>query len=137
MNARRLLGFAAGLLALGLASGAGAQSIAEDVLEACEADQKQFCSQVTLGEGRLLACFFAHQDKISPRCEYALYDASVRLERLISAISYVATECRTEIDQHCANIQPGGGRIAQCLELAKDELGAGCTQAMTDVGLLK
>ena len=61
----------------------------------------------------------------------------IRLERLISAISYVATECRTEIDQHCANIQPGGGRIAQCLELAKDELGAGCTQAMTDVGLLK
>jgi hypothetical protein len=127
--------FFAGML-LGSA-GANAQAIAEEVLDACKSDREKYCSEVTLGEGRLLACFYAYQDKLSPSCEYALYDASVRLERIISALSYVATECRTEIETLCSSIKPGEGRIAQCLEDNRTDLGASCTRAMQDTGLLE
>lgn len=134
---RIAISLAVAAIVYGLSPQAKAQSIAEDVLEACKEDQAKYCSQVTLGEGRLLACFYAHQDKLSPSCEYALYDASVRLERIISALSYVATECRTEIETLCSRIQPGEGRIAQCLTEQKAELGAGCSRAMQDTGLLE
>ena len=39
--------------------------IIENVIAACEPEIEAYCSQVTLGEGRLLACFYAHEDNIS------------------------------------------------------------------------
>jgi hypothetical protein len=49
------------------AVGAWAQeSIVDKVTTACEPEIKAYCSQVTLGEGRLLACFYAHEDTRTP-----------------------------------------------------------------------
>ena len=40
----------------------------------------------------------------------------------MAAITYVANECEDEIEAHCANIQPGGGNIAQCLIVNEAQL---------------
>ena len=136
MKASATVILAASALAL-LASvhGGAAQSLAEEVLEGCEAELRDHCSEVTPGQGRLLACLYAHGDKLSGRCEFALYDAAVRLERAVSALTYVASECRADIEERCAGVQAGEGRILQCLEGAGDQLSAGCSQALSDVGL--
>jgi hypothetical protein len=109
--------------------------LGQQVLTGCSRELAQFCANVTPGEGRLLACLFAHEDHLSGQCEYALYDAAVRLERAVSAITYVATECRAELETHCAQVEMGEGRIAQCLKDHDSELGAGCDQALIDVGV--
>ena len=109
--------------------------LGRQVLDGCDSELTQYCAEVTPGEGRLLACLYAHGDKLSGQCEYALYDAAARLERAINAITYVATECRSEIQSHCANVQPGEGRIAQCLLNHASELSPGCDQALTNVGV--
>ena len=62
------------------------------VLEGCKEELESYCSQVTPGKGRILACLYAHGDKISGRCEYALFDAAVRLERAVAALSYAVNE---------------------------------------------
>jgi hypothetical protein len=136
MKARVSVVLVASALAL-LAGGrdGAAQSVAEQVLTGCEAEVRDHCSAVTPGEGRLLACLYAHGDKLSGRCEFALYDAAARLERAVSALTYVASECRADIQARCADVQAGEGRILQCLEGAGDKLSAVCTQALTDVGL--
>jgi hypothetical protein len=59
----------------------------------------------------------------------------VRLERAIDAIIYVASECRTELETHCSNVEVGEGRVAQCLKDHGSELSPGCNQALTDVGV--
>ena len=109
--------------------------LATQVLEGCESELTQYCDQVTPGEGRLLACLYAHSDKVSGQCEHALYDAAARLERAISAITYVANECRTELETHCAEVEVGEGRVAQCLKDHASELSPGCNQALTNVGV--
>ena len=109
--------------------------LAQQVLNGCSSELAEFCANVTPGEGRLLACLFAYEDKLSGKCEYALYDAAVRLERAINTIAYVATECRTELETHCAAVEMGEGRVAQCLKDHESELGQGCSQALTNVGL--
>jgi Cysteine rich repeat len=132
---------------LGLAAPATAQTPAQDVTAAmqgqlgaqvqqgCSNELTQHCAEVTPGEGRLLACLYAHGDKLSGQCEYALYDAAARLERAISAITYVASECRTELETHCAEVEVGQGRVAQCLKDHASELSPGCNQALTNVGV--
>jgi CheY-like chemotaxis protein len=144
------IGIVQAVLMLGVAAliaPAAAQSPAQDtqavmqselgqqVLNGCNAELVEHCAEVTPGEGRLLACLFAYGDQLSGQCELALYDAAARLERAINTISYVASECRSELQAHCANVQPGEGRIAQCLADNASELSPGCDQALTTVGV--
>jgi hypothetical protein len=111
------------------------QPLAEQVLEGCASELETHCAAVTPGEGRLLACLYAHGDKLSGQCEFALYDAAVRLERAISALTYVASECRADIESLCTGVQMGEGRIAQCLSDHQSDLSATCNRALDDVGL--
>ena len=82
----------------------------------------------------MLACLYAYGDKLSGQCEFALYDAAALLGRAIDAMTYVASECPAELQTHCANVEVGEGRVAQCLKDHASELGPGCNQALTDVG---
>ena len=116
---------------------AGSATMAQDTLieylvDACEADLQQYCSQVTPGEGRLLHCMAAHEDKISGRCEYAFYQAATLLEQLSAAITYVAMECKTDIETHCGDIAVGEGRILACLSEHESEIAESCKKAIAD-----
>jgi Cysteine rich repeat len=112
-------------------------ALGTQVLEGCNSELVQYCAEVTPGEGQLLACLYAYGDKLSGPCEFALYDAAVRLERAIDAIPYVASasECRAELETHCADVEAGEGRVAQCLKDHASELSPGYNQALTDVGV--
>lgn len=117
-------------------TGAFAQeSIIDEVMTACEPEITAYCSQVTMGEGRLLACFYAHEDKLSGRCQYALYQAVADLEDFAAAITHIATQCEDDLMKFCAEVELGEGRVGTCLLEHKAEVTEACSQAMDDVGL--
>ena len=132
---------------IGVAAGASAQTPADDVkaalegelganlLEGCESELTQYCSAVTPGERRLLACLYAHEDKLSRPCEVALYDSAARLARAMDAIALVGSSCRSELQSFCANVDVGEGRIVQCLKDRGDELTPGCSDALSEIGV--
>ncbi len=129
----RKLKMAVGILAVAAAAPAVAQdSLLEYVMTSCEADLKQYCSQVTPGEGRLLHCAAAHEDKLSGQCSYALYQAASLLEQLSVAIAYVAQSCETEIKTLCGDVKAGEGRVLSCLEGNSESLGDPCKKALAD-----
>jgi hypothetical protein len=129
----RRLKLVLGIFALSAAAPAIAQdSLLEYVLTSCEADLKQYCSQVTPGEGRLLHCAAAHEDKLSGQCSYALYQAASLLEQLAVAIAYVAQSCETEIKTMCGDVKAGEGRVLSCLEGNSESLGEACKKALAD-----
>jgi hypothetical protein len=113
-------------------SAAAQESLLEYVVGACEEDLQQYCSQVTPGEGRLLHCVAAHEDKLSGQCEYALYQAASLLEQLTVAIAYFAQSCETEIQTLCSDVEAGEGRILACLENNSEQLGETCKKAIAD-----
>ena len=117
-------------------TGAWAQdSIVDDVMAACEVEIETYCSQVTPGEGRLLACFYAFEDKLSGSCQWALYQAAADLEDFAAAVTHVATECHDDLLNFCADVELGEGRVGTCLLEHKAEVTDTCRQAMDDVGL--
>ncbi len=107
-------------------------SLVEHLIQACETDIESYCSQVTLGEGRMLHCMAAHEDKISGRCQYAFYQAATVLEQLAQAIAYVANQCATDIETHCRGVAMGEGRILMCLNENQAEVSDACNQAVSD-----
>jgi len=111
------------------------QDLIDTVADGCKMEIEKYCGQVTPGQGRLLACLFAHGDKLSAKCEYALYDAAVQLERAVAALTYVANECDADLEKYCASIAPGEGRLLECLEKHDKQVSGRCKQAIKDVGL--
>ena len=95
--------------------GAG-QSLVETVANGCKTEIDTYCKDVTPGQGRMLACLYARSDKLSGKCEYALYDAAAQLERAVAALSYVVNECAADLDQFCQDVPAGNGRLMDCLE---------------------
>ncbi len=117
-------------------SGAWAQDeIIDNVMTACEPEISAYCSQVTLGEGRLLACFYAHEDKLSGRCQWALYEGAAQLEQFAAAITHLAIECHDDLLEFCAEVELGEGRVGTCLLEHKADVTDACRQAIDDVGL--
>lgn len=110
------------------------KGIVKTVADGCKKEIETYCKNVTPGEGRILACLYAHEDKVSGRCDYALYDAAAQLERALSALTYLANECDDDLDKFCANIAPGQGRLLDCLEKNEAKVSGRCKQAFKDVG---
>lgn len=115
--------------------GQPSKGLVDTFLEGCKTELETYCKEVTPGEGRLLACIFAYGDKLSSRCEYALYDSAAQLDRAVSALTYVANECNEDLAKHCAEVEPGEGRLLACLEKHEKEVSGRCHQALKDVGL--
>lgn len=121
------------LIAAGLSGPVNAQGPVDTVVTGCAPEIESFCSQVSPGEGRLLACFYAHEDKLSGQCQYALYTAAAQLDQAVSALNYVAGQCQDDIMNLCANVEMGEGRILDCLAAQGDAVSAECTAAIEEV----
>jgi Cysteine rich repeat len=83
--------------------------------QSCAGDIKKYCSDVTPGEGRILYCMQAHEDKISTKCAYDLEEAAADVQLHADNLKEAVAACKAEISGVCGKIQPGQGRIAACL----------------------
>jgi hypothetical protein len=88
---------------------------------------------VVPGNGRQLACLFAHGDRLSGRCDHALYDASAQLDRIVGRMVYLASECEDELQTLCAEIRLGDGRVLDCLQKRSSELSPRCGDAVAEL----
>jgi Golgi apparatus protein 1 len=104
-----------------------AEKVISKIQASCATDIKSFCSQVTPGEGRLMLCMMAHEDKLSDKCFTTLVDVGDAVELTISSAKRAASVCRPEINTLCAGVEAGGGQIAQCLITNKAKLSGACS----------
>ena len=121
------------MLFSGMSSYAEEKGIVQTVADGCKQELETYCKGVTPGDGRVLACLYAFQDKLSSRCEYALYDAAAQLERVVAALTYLANECRDDLKAFCSAVKPGEGRLIDCIDKNKEKISGRCKQAIKDV----
>ena len=134
MRKRVILLAVVAMFFVSISSAWAVENVVETVAKGCEKELTSYCKDVTPGEGRILACLYAHSDKLTGQCEYALYDAAVQLERFVAALTYVANECDADMEKFCADIAVGEGRVLKCLDDNAEKISARCTQALKDVG---
>ena len=97
---------------------------------ACAGDIKKYCKTVTPGEGRMIYCMQAHEDKISIKCAFELGETSTGVQTAADALKDAVIACKAEITGVCGKILPGQGRIAACLLSNKSTASAGCLEAI-------
>jgi hypothetical protein len=99
----------------------------------CADDITKYCSDVTPGEGRMLYCMQAHEDKISAKCAFDLEEAATDVQLSADNLKEAITACRAEITGVCGKTQPGQGRIAACLIANKSTASTGCVDAIQKI----
>jgi Cysteine rich repeat len=105
---------------------AKAEAMVGKLASTCKSDIATYCPKVVPGGGRMAFCMLAHEDQISDKCYGAIFDAVKNVQLSISNIWRAAEVCDSEIDKVCGNVEPGEGRIAQCLIDNKTKLGTNC-----------
>jgi hypothetical protein len=111
-------------------------ALAAKVESSCADDIKKYCSTVTPGEGRIIYCMQAHEDKISPKCAYDLEEAATNVQTSLDNLKEAIVACKAEITGVCANIVPGQGRIAACLITNKSAASKSCSDALQKIETL-
>lgn len=101
--------------------------------KSCADDIKKYCSDVTPGEGRMIYCMQAHEDKISPKCAFDLEDAATDVQLSADNLKDAITACHIEITGVCGKTQPGQGRIAACLIANKPTASKSCVDALDKI----
>ena len=131
----------AGSMLLGALLLAGSAGAADDVAgklrKDCNKELTTFCKGVVPGEGRVLACLYAFEDKVSDACGLAVYDAALELEKAINALKYAAGQCAADLDKYCGDVRPGQGRGLACLKKNDKNVSQGCKDALRQTGLRK
>jgi cysteine rich repeat protein len=101
-------------LVIVMASGAFTQ-----VEKPCAGDVAKFCPEVQSGGGRIAQCLKQNKEQLSPGCKMHL----LKVEELMKEVDQA---CEDDVTKFCSEVQPGGGRIAQCLKQNKKQLSFEC-----------
>jgi Golgi apparatus protein 1 len=144
MKSLAKLGFLPALVFLSVGPASAQSNIGKAILEkvtarieklesACAKDIKKYCRTVTPGEGRMIYCMEAQEDKISAKCAFELGDAAASFQYAADALTDAIVACKAEITGVCGKILPGEGRIAACLIANKSTASSGCTEAIQKI----
>ena len=117
----------ASLLSCSLVSAAPGESLKDNP---CAADIQKYCSDVTRGGGRVVACLKAHEDKLSPQCRASMEESKKKVREAIDS-------CKSDTQKFCANVKPGQGRVAACLKAHEDRLSPECRKTFEMAGKRK
>ena len=98
-------------------------AMAQSTTSPCAADRKEFCGSETAGGGRLLKCYEANKDKVSPGCR-------AWAERAKSNAAVVKAACQKTLDARC-NFEKGDPlETVDCLQSNYIELTVECRERL-------
>jgi hypothetical protein len=96
----------------------------------CAADVRQFCPDVQLGSARVSSCLRENLDRLSSTCREKLGADALRAKKFIEEFGRA---CRPDLEQFCASVEPGGGRVFGCLAQHQLELSSSCQTEVTRI----
>ncbi|MGH7233608.1 MAG: cysteine rich repeat-containing protein [Nitrospiraceae bacterium] len=98
----------------------------ESLSPSCLAELEKLCPGNQSGAARK-KCFEDNERKLSPACHRQLDAMATRIKENMQQFKVA---CEADVKRLCRTIEPGGGRILQCLEDNYQEVSDGCYQAL-------
>jgi hypothetical protein len=106
------------LFGLGFADVKPAQAAARG-RNPCIPEIEKYCKDARPGGGKIATCLKEHETDLSQECKDFLVDARERGREF-------AKNCGTDAKKLCKGVQPGGGRLIECLKEHEAEVSGSC-----------
>ena len=113
--------------ALLLGALAWSTALAEDP---CAADVRLLCPDVKPGSARVVSCLRENQARLSPTCREKVDADALRARKFIQEFGKA---CRSDMEQFCAGVEPGGDRVFGCLAQHQVELSSSCESEVSRI----
>jgi hypothetical protein len=104
-------------------------------LSGCEADEKLLCPGLQHNSRKSFMCLMACEANLSNSCALGIVEAAMTLEAGMMAIDHSIKACEADADKFCLEVQPGNGRIVQCLVKNEANLAEQCVTALKETGM--
>jgi hypothetical protein len=102
-----------------------AKAIIEDFTYACTTDIGRFCSNVTMGEGRIYKCLGQHATGLSDRCAGEITKFEEGREKMLA----VQNACKSDVVTLCPGAASTASGVIDCLETNEAKLSPECKAA--------
>jgi len=99
--------------------------------QACKGDLDQYCKNVPHGQGKVVACLREHEAALAGSCKEQLSKIDERHKQMHAHMQGIGEACKGDVGQFCQGVQPGGGRLAQCLKTNQAKLSEPCKSALS------
>jgi hypothetical protein len=113
---------------------ASAQDRIEDYVAAlkvaCAKEIKAQCKGIKEGKGRILACLYGREDKLSPRCGEVVLGSLDRLGEMLAALANVRRVCEADAKRLCNGVAAGEGNLIGCLAAARRSVSSQCNATL-------
>lgn len=93
----------------------------------CAAERERLCGGIGRGGGRVARCLEQHREALAAACR-APRTGEREPGNKGSPDQWKA--CTNDRERLCSGVEPGGGRVAKCLEQHLEELSGECLQAI-------
>jgi hypothetical protein len=106
------------------------EAYAAALKRSCAAELKSRCTGVQEGRGRLLACLYAYENKLSARCGEVVFDSMERLGEAIGSLANVRRVCEGDVRRLCNGVAAGNGNLVGCLSQTRRNVSSQCNAAL-------
>lgn len=110
-------------------------SDSQSVLESCSDDIGTYCSQVEPRDGRIAACLYAHEDRVSDACDEANGEVSDLIDLFFARLADVHAACSADAVKFCPDTEVGGGRLYSCLRANESKIGQACAEMLKAINI--
>ncbi|MBS1108461.1 MAG: putative cysteine rich repeat domain protein [Anaeromyxobacteraceae bacterium] len=100
-------------------------------VDPCTDDVVRLCPGTALGKGAVRRCLKANQDALGEACRAKLEADDASARRFVREFLQA---CKADLDQYCAAVEPGGGRMLACLSRHQLEVSRPCQSELDRVG---
>ena len=100
-------------------------------VDPCTDDVVRLCPGTALGKGAVRRCLKANQDALGESCRAKLEADDASARRFVREFLQA---CKADLDQYCAAVEPGGGRMLACLSRHQLEVSRPCQSELDRVG---
>jgi hypothetical protein len=101
----------------------------------CDEDIKEHCSGLGENTPKIFMCLAAYEEHLNPECRQGILEAALSIKMGAEALDYSISACETDVDTHCREVQPGEGRIVNCIKANESKVSKECLSALKETGL--
>ena len=102
----------------------------KEIAQACGEDTRALCGDVAPGEGRVLACLKRERAAVTaPECRQSVLRLMMSHADNYLLDAPLAAACHDDVIAHCSAVEPGHGRVHECLRAIPNALSKACLAA--------
>lgn len=104
-------------------------------VKGCDEDIKEHCDGLGNNAQKIFMCLAAYEDQLSLECKTGILEAAMSVRMGAAAIEYSIFACEADADKHCLDVEPGEGRLINCIKANESNVSQECVTALKETGL--